>query len=179
MSATPTSGRNTAAERAHESKSIACLLRGEDEGEAEDSHRAEEDGRVLLHAPGLDGAKGGTALLGGETDPVDGAVDDLLVDDVVREAADGPHGDADRVHDAVEDALVGPVGGPCDGALDRAHHHAGPEVVEVVAVGQERVTRTERADALGDAVRPGVAPVPEVGDGDACEARSGADQGSG
>src|SRR5687768_12863576 len=74
---TPTSGRNTAAVRAHESKFIVLVLLagGEDEGEADDGHRAEEGGRVLLDAAGLHGAKGGAALFGACAGTVDDAVD--------------------------------------------------------------------------------------------------------
>src|SRR4051812_25968622 len=56
MTATPTSGRNTASVSAQSSNVFmgSLLPLGEDEGEREHADGPEHEGRVLLHATGLD-----------------------------------------------------------------------------------------------------------------------------
>ena len=72
-------------------------------------------------------------------DAVDGAVDHLLVDARVDEAADdGRRADPAAVDHAVDDVLVDPVGGPGDRALDAADDDVGVEAVEVVLVDEHR-----------------------------------------
>src|SRR5688500_11692444 len=64
----PSSGKNTAAVSAQSSNVSIDLLVADDqhEGPTEDHQRAEEDGGVLLYAPGLDGAEQAAAFFGGE-----------------------------------------------------------------------------------------------------------------
>src|SRR5205814_4689948 len=132
ISSAPAIGRNTAAVSAQWSKPFMSLLGKRDEGCAEHDQRAEEDRRVLLDAAGLGLAEDDAAFLRGIADAVDGAVDHLLVDEVVDEAGRVAAADAGAVDDPVDDVLVDPVGGARDRTLDGADHGAGVEVVEVV-----------------------------------------------
>src|SRR5438270_5227256 len=177
--AAPRTGTKIAPVSAQWSKNSIVLLGGcQDEDEAEQPGGAEEHGRVLLHASGLDIAKDAPALLGGEAGAVDDAVDNLLVDDVVDEpghlAADEGH----AVDEAVDDVLVEPVGGPGDRILDGADDATDVEPVEEVLLLEEAIAGPGRAAPPREPVGPEVAEVvaerhtdADEGDGerDACQ----------
>src|SRR3954452_14578943 len=127
---------------------LSCLLRnGQDEGGAEPEGGEEEHSRVPLHPSVLDDAEEAAALLGGEAGAVDDAVDALLVDDVVNEAADGPGDGGDTVDDGVDDVLVDPVGRACDRVLDRADDTVDVDLVEEVLLLEDVVAGAREAAA--------------------------------
>src|ERR1022692_2754463 len=113
--ARPASGMNTASVSAHSSNQCMAsrYIASEDirkeEGKAQECDSAEEQERIPLHLPGLDATHlvAGDAGLVGQ--PVDTAVDDALIDDVVGETRGDGGAAGDPVHDAVDDILIDPI----------------------------------------------------------------------
>src|SRR3954467_7039760 len=136
----PMIGTKIAAESTQWSSPFITLLREGDQGCADDNEGAEEDGGIVLHTTGLGGAETGPGFLRSQTSTVHGAVDDPLVDDVVREITHRTRTDAKGIDDGVDDVLVDPVGAFRDFALDAADDAVGVQVVEVVLVDQQRLT---------------------------------------
>src|SRR5437660_11442820 len=92
--AVPTMGMNTARLSAQESNQFigeppVLPLGEEDQRQAEQADGGEEHEGVLLDPARLHEPQHAARLGGRHADPVDDPVDALLVDDVVREAADG------------------------------------------------------------------------------------------
>src|SRR3954466_126146 len=110
ITAAPTSGRNTPRLSTQWSNPFIQLLSEGHERRAEHDEGSEEEGGVLLDAPGLEHAEAGAGLLRHQPGAVHRAVDDLLVDDLVGEPGHVAGADAESVDDAVDDVLVDPVG---------------------------------------------------------------------
>src|SRR5688572_17413749 len=115
--------------RTSPSGSLRSFLREEDQRQAEEPDGGEEHEGVLLDAARLHEPQDAARLRGGHADAVDDAVDALLVEDVVGEAAGDPGAVADAVDDAVDDLLIGPVRGPGQRAFDEADDSSDKEVV--------------------------------------------------
>src|SRR5260221_5921230 len=104
----------------------------DDEGDAA-AQRAEE---VALNVAGLQAAELLAAVPGKRAEPVDGAVDDVLVDGRV-EVGDRAGEEAHEVDQAVDEVLVDPVGDAPE-YQRAAHHRRAVELVDVVLVEDER-----------------------------------------
>src|SRR5437764_263952 len=113
---------------------------------------AEQHRRVLLHAAGLDVAEEAAALLCGKAGGVDGAVDELLVDDVVDEAGHLAADEGHAVDEAVDDVLVEPVHAFGDRVLDRADDTVDVDLVEEVLLLEEAVPGAGHPAASGEPV---------------------------
>src|SRR3954451_23233859 len=153
ITAAPTSGRNTPRVSTQWSNPFIQLLCEGHKRRAKHDEGFEEEGSVLLDAPGLEHAEAGTGLLRHEPGAVHRAVDDLLVDDVIGEAAHVPSADAEGIDDGIDDVLVDPVSGARHRALDATDDPVGVEVVEVVLPDQQRLAGASNLVALAQAVQ--------------------------
>src|SRR5437870_6639327 len=119
MTTAPAVGRYTASVTADFSQPlIRPLLSERREHQGEDRDHGEQDRGVLLHLPGLDALEHGADGAGGLPDLVDGAVDDVAVDDVHAEAGSARKPRC-AVHRAVQAVLIRPVDEARDRVLDR------------------------------------------------------------